>query len=79
LVKITYTLLQWYRRRKQRTWGSIVVEWTMKGDVFDFRAVGARIYILRITTKFLNLSFNRYTLFRKKKEIDKNAFYQKVE
>jgi hypothetical protein len=40
----------------------------MKRDVFDFRAVGEKIYILRITTKFLNLGFNRYTLIRKKRK-----------
>jgi len=40
----------------------------MKRDVFDFRAVGERTYILRITTKFLNLGFNRYMLFRKKRK-----------
>lgn len=47
---------------------AFVVDETMKRDVFDFKAVGERIYILRITTKFLNLRFNRYTLFRKEKE-----------
>jgi hypothetical protein len=47
---------------------AFVVDGTVKRDVFDFKAVGERIYIIRITTNFLNLSFNRYTLFRKKRK-----------
>lgn len=54
-------------QKKETGFGvAFVVEGTMKRDVFGFKALGERIYILRITTNFLNLSFNRYTLFQKK-------------
>jgi hypothetical protein len=47
---------------------AVVVDWSMKTDVFDFKAVDEIIYILRKKIKYLNLSFNRYILFRKKRK-----------
>jgi hypothetical protein len=56
---------------------AVIVDWSMKTDVFDFNVVYGRIYILRIKTKYLNLSFDRYMLFwKKKKEIEKEAYHQ---
>jgi hypothetical protein len=52
-----------------------IVERNMKRNVLDFKAVDERICVLRIKTKFHNLSFINVHAPTEEKE----AFYQKVE
>jgi hypothetical protein len=52
----------------------------MKRNVLDFKAVDERICVLRIKTKFHNLSFiSMHAPTGEKEEIEKEVFYQKVE
>jgi hypothetical protein len=52
----------------------------MKRNVLEFKAVDERICVLRIETKFQNMSLINVTPPQKKKEdSEKEAFYQKVE
>jgi hypothetical protein len=57
-----------------------IVERNMKRNVLDIKAVDERICVLRIKTKFHNLSFiNVHAPTEEKEEIEKEAFYQQVE
>ena len=59
---------------------ALVVERNMKWNVLDFRAVHERMCVLRITTKFHNLSLiNVHVATEGKEELAKEAFYQKIE
>jgi hypothetical protein len=59
---------------------AFVVERNMKLNVLDFKAVDERMCVLRIKTKFQNLSLiNAHDLTEEKGELKKEAFYQKVE
>jgi hypothetical protein len=59
---------------------AIIVEKSMKRNILDFKAVDERICVLRIKTKFHNTSFiNVDAPTEEKEEIEKEAFYQKVE
>jgi exonuclease III len=53
-----------------------VVERNMKRNVLDFKAVDERICVLRIKTKFQNVSFiNVHAPTEEKEELEKEAFY----
>ncbi|GFG37136.1 hypothetical protein Cfor_05796 [Coptotermes formosanus] len=59
---------------------SFVVDRSTKRNILDFQAVGERTCVLRIQTTFLYLSFiNVYAPIQENKEIEKEAFYQKLE
>jgi exonuclease III len=59
---------------------AFVVERKMKWNVLDFKAVDERMCVLRIKTKFQNLSLiNVHAPTEEKEEFEKEAFYQKVE
>jgi endonuclease/exonuclease/phosphatase family metal-dependent hydrolase len=59
---------------------AFVVERSMKVNVLDFIAVDERMCVLRIKTKFQNLSLiNVHAPTEEKKWLEKEAFYQKVE
>jgi hypothetical protein len=59
---------------------AVVVDRIMKRNVLDFKTVDERICILRIKTKFLNLScINLHDPTEKKDEIEKEGFHQKLE
>ena len=59
---------------------AFVVERNIKRNVLDFKAVDERMCVLRIRTKFQNLSLiNVHAPTEEKEELEKEAFYQKVE
>jgi exonuclease III len=59
---------------------AFAVERNMKMNVLDFKAVEERICILRIETRFQNVSFiNVHAPTEEKEEPEKEAFHQKVE
>jgi exonuclease III len=59
---------------------AFVVERNMKRNVLDFKAVDERMCVLRIKTKFQNVSFiNVHAPTEEKEQLEKEAFYQKVE
>jgi exonuclease III len=59
---------------------AFIVERSIKRNIFDFKAVDKRICVLRIKTKFHTTSFiNVHAPTEEKEEIEKEAFYQKVE
>ena len=56
------------------------VERNTKWNVLDFKAVDERICVLRIKTKFQNVSFiNVHAPTEEKEETEKEVFYQKME
>ena len=58
---------------------AFVVERNMKRNVLDFKAADERICVLRIKTRFQNISLiNVHNPTEEKEELEK-AFYQKVE
>jgi hypothetical protein len=59
---------------------AFVVERNMKWNGLDFEGVDERMCVLRIKTKFQNLSLiNMHAPTEEKEEFKKEAFYQKVE
>jgi len=59
---------------------AFLVERNKKRNVLDFKAVDERMCVLRIKTKFQNLNLiNAHDLTEEKGELEKEAFYQKVE
>jgi hypothetical protein len=59
---------------------AFIVERSMKRNILDFKAVDKRICVVRIKTKFHNTSFiNVCAPAEEKEEIEKEAFFQKVE
>jgi hypothetical protein len=59
---------------------AFVVERNMKRNVLDFKAVDERICLLRITTRFQNISLiNVHAPTEEKEESETEAFCQKVE
>jgi hypothetical protein len=59
---------------------AFVVEMNMKQNVLDFKAFGERICVLRIKTKFQNVSFiNVHARTEEKEELEKEVLYQKAE
>jgi len=58
---------------------AFVVERNMKWNVLDFKAVDERICVLKIKTRFQNISLLNVHAPTEEKELDKEAFYQKVE
>jgi exonuclease III len=59
---------------------AFIVERSMKRNTLYFKAVDERICVLRIKTKLHNTSFiNVHAPTEEKEEIQKEAFYQKVE
>jgi endonuclease/exonuclease/phosphatase family metal-dependent hydrolase len=64
----------------RQLWVAFIVERSMKRNILDFKAVDERICILKIKTKFHNTSFiNVHAPTEENEEIEKEAFYQKVE
>jgi L-fucose mutarotase/ribose pyranase (RbsD/FucU family) len=58
---------------------AFVVDRNMKRNVLDFKAVDERICVLRIKTRFQNMSLiNVHAPTEEKEESEKEAFYQKV-
>ena len=61
-------------------WVTFIVERSMKRKVLYFKAIDERICVLRIKTKFQNVSFVKvHVPTEGKEEVEKEAFYQKVE
>jgi hypothetical protein len=59
---------------------AFVVERNMKRNILDFKGVDERMCVLRIKTKFQNLSLiNVHAPTEEKEELEKEDFYQKVE
>jgi hypothetical protein len=59
---------------------AFVVERNVKRNVLDLKAVDERMCVLRIKTKFQNLSFVKvHAATEGKEELEKEAFYQKEE
>jgi hypothetical protein len=59
---------------------AFVVERNVKWNVLDFKAVDERICVLRIKTRSQNVSLiNVHAPTEEKEELEKEAFYQKVE
>jgi endonuclease/exonuclease/phosphatase family metal-dependent hydrolase len=59
---------------------AFIVERNMKRNVLDFKAVDKRLCVLRINTKFQNISFiNVHAATQEKEELEKEAFCQEVE
>ena len=57
-----------------------MVERNMKQDVLDFKAIDEQMCVLRIKTKFQNSSLIIvHALTEEKEELEKEAFYQKIE
>jgi hypothetical protein len=77
----SHTLFYSGKEEGSREFGvAFVVERNMKRNVLDFRAVDERMCGLRIKTKFQNLSLiNVHTPTEENEELEKEAFYQKVE
>ena len=77
----SHTLFYSGKEEGTREFGvAFIVERNMKRNVLDFKAVDERICVLRIKTKFHNLSFiNVHAPTEEKEEIEKEVFYQKVE
>jgi exonuclease III len=69
------------KKKRSREFGmAFVVERNMKRNVLDFKAVDEQMCVLRIKTKFQNLSLiNVHVPTEEKEELEKEAFYQKVE
>jgi hypothetical protein len=64
------------KRKEQENLGvAFIVERDMKWNVLDFKAVDEGIYVLRIKTKFQNVSFINVHAPTEEKEV----FYQKME
>ena len=60
-------------------WVAFVVERDMKRNVLYFKAVDEQICVLRIKTRFQNISLINVHSPTEKKELEKEAFSQKVE
>jgi hypothetical protein len=77
----SHTLLYSGKEGGPREFGvAFVVESNMKRNVLDFKAVVERMCVLRIKTKFQNLSFIIvHAPTEEKEELEKEVFYQKVE
>jgi len=57
-----------------------VAERNMKRNVLDFKTVDERMCLLRIKTRFQNISLiNVHAPAEEKEELEKGAFYEKVE
>jgi endonuclease/exonuclease/phosphatase family metal-dependent hydrolase len=78
---ITNTFFTVAKKRESEKGGvAFVVEKNMKQNVLDFKAVDERICVLRIKTRFQNMSLiNVHAPTEEKEEEEKEAFYQKVE
>jgi exonuclease III len=77
----SHTLFYSGKEEETRELGvAFIVERSMKRNILDFKAVDERICVLRIQTKFHNTSFiNVHAPTEEKDEMEKEAFYQKVE
>ena len=77
----SHTLFYSGKEKGTREFGvAFIVERNMKKNVLDFKAVDERICVLRIKTKFQNVSLiNVHAPTEEKEETEKEAFYQKVE
>jgi len=77
----SHTLFYSGKEKGVREFGvAFVVERNMKRNVLDFKAVDERICVLRIKTRFQNMSLiNVHAATEEKEESEKEAFYQKVE
>ena len=77
----SHTLFYSGKEEGTREFGvAFVVERNTKQNVLDFRAVNEQMCVLRIKTKFQNLSLiNVHAPTEEKEELEKEAFYQKIE
>ena len=77
----SHTLFYGGKEEGTREFGvAFVVERNMKQNVLDFKAADERICVLRIKTRLQNISvINMHAPTEEKEELEKGAFYQKVE
>jgi exonuclease III len=77
----SHTLFYSGKEKGVREFGvAFVVERNMKRNVLDFKAVDEQTCVLRIKTRFQNMSLiNVHAPTKEKEESEKEAFYQKVE
>jgi endonuclease/exonuclease/phosphatase family metal-dependent hydrolase len=77
----SHTLFYSGKEEGTREFGvAFIVDRNMKRNVLDFKAINERICVLRIKTKFHNLSLiNVHAPTEEKEEIEKEDFYQNLE